>query len=116
MQCQYHTKVQDSSKTEGIVKVGNIRRRTRTVKIRTALSRPCPAELTDNGQLFSEIWTESRHEKIRTDRHRTEFILKVSTESGQQTDIGHDFPGNPDKNETVLSADVWLGIKYYLWK
>ena len=50
MQCQYQTKKQDSSKTEGIVKVGNRRRRTKTVKIRTALPRPCPAEQTDNGQ------------------------------------------------------------------
>ena len=28
------------------------RRRTRTMKVRTALSRPCPAGQTDNGQLF----------------------------------------------------------------
>ena len=28
------------------------RRRTRTVKVRTALSRPCPAEQTDTGQYF----------------------------------------------------------------
>ena len=32
------------------------RRRTRTVKVRTALSRPCPAGQTDNGQLFPKIW------------------------------------------------------------
>ena len=67
MQCQYQTEIQDSSKTEGIVKVGNIRRRTRTVKIRTALSRPCPAEQTDNGQKLDRNRietgqrTESRH-------------------------------------------------------
>ena len=54
------------------------RRRTRTVKIRTALSRHCPPGQTDNGQLFSII----------------------RTESGQQTDTGHDFPENPDKNKT----------------
>ena len=63
-------------------------------------------------------------EKIRTDRHRTAFFLKIRTESGQrtdsrqtksgqtdtgqkirtesgqQTDTGQDFPENPDKNET----------------
>ena len=37
------------------------RRRTRTVKVRTALSRPCPAGQTDNGQLFPKIRTESGH-------------------------------------------------------
>ena len=25
---------------------------------------------------------------------------KIRTDSGEQTDTGHDFPGNPDKNET----------------
>ena len=38
--------------------------------------------------------------KIRTYRHRTGFFTKFRTESGQQTDTGHDFPENPDKNET----------------
>ena len=71
------------------------RRRTRTVKVRTALSFPCPAGQTDNGQSFFL--------KIRTEFwHPTE---SEQTESGQ-TDAGR----NPDKNETrtVLSADVWL--------
>ena len=49
------------------------RRRTRTVKVRTALSRPCPAGQT-TGIFFS--------------------IIRI--ESGQQTDTGHDFPENPD--------------------
>ena len=74
--------------------------------------------------------------KIRTDRHRTAFFLKIRTksrqlteprqtesgeidtgqkiwtESRQKTDTGHDFLENPDKNETrtVLSADVWSGF------
>ena len=54
------------------------RRRTRTVKVWIALSRPCPTGQTDNEQRFS----------------------KIRTESGQQTDTGHDFPENPDKNKT----------------
>ena len=64
------------------------RRRTRTPKVRTALSRPCPAGQTDKGQRFLEIpdriRTADRMEtdRIRTDRHRTRF------------------PENPDKNET----------------
>ena len=59
------------------------RRRTRTVTVRTALSRPCQAEQTDKGQLFSKIrtesgqWTGSSQNKIRTDRHRTEFFYKI---------------------------------------
>ena len=36
----------------------------------------------------------------RTDRQRTEFFLKIRTESGQRTDTGQDFPENPEKNET----------------
>ena len=52
------------------------RRRTRTVKVRTALSRPCPAGQTDNGQLFFET------ENVRQDRHRTRF----SGKSGQKRD------------------------------
>ena len=38
----------------------------------------CPAGRTDNGHVFS----------------------KIRTESGQQTDTGHDFPEDPDKDET----------------
>ena len=60
--------------------VGRIRRRrTRTVKVRTALSCLCLAGQTDNGQ---------------------SFFTKFRTKSGHQTDTGQDFPENPDKNET----------------
>ena len=94
--------------------VGIRRRRTRTVKVRTALSRPCPAGQTDNGQLFfynpdrierGKIWTD-RHrtenpDRIRiADRHRTRF----SGKSGQKRD--------KDRTRTVLSADDWLGLDY----
>ena len=48
------------------------RRRTRTVKVRTALCRPCPVEQTDNGQLFYWIRTADRNE----------------TEKSGQTDTG----------------------------
>ena len=41
--------------------------RTRTVKVRTALSRPCPAIQTDKGKFFFK-----NPERIRkSDRHRT---------------------------------------------
>ena len=50
--------------------------RIRTVKVRTALYRPCPTGQTDNGQFFSKIRIE------------------------QLTDTGYDFPENPDKSET----------------
>ena len=49
----------------------------------------------------------------RTDRHRTGFFTKFSTESGQrkefwqQTDTGHYFPEMPDKNETRTGQEQW---------
>ena len=56
----------------------HVRRRwTRTPKILTALSRPCPAGHTNTGQHFSKnpdrIRTADRikTDRIRTDRHRT---------------------------------------------
>ena len=52
--------------------------RTRTVKVRTALSHPCPAGQTDNGQLLF---------------YNPDRIRKADR-------IGYDFPENPDKNET----------------
>ena len=85
---------------------------------------------TDTGQHFFKKSGQNpdsgqdRDKKIRTDRHRTAFFLKIRTESrqltksrqtesgqtdtgqkirtesGQRTDTGHDFPENPDKNET----------------
>ena len=88
---------------------------------------------TDNiSTIYRQIPDRLFLNKIRTDRHRTAFFLKIRTksrqlteprqtesgeidtgqkiwtESGQQTDTGHDFLENPDKNETrtVLSADV----------
>ena len=102
--------------------------RTGTVKVRTALSRPCSESFflksvqnPDSGQ--------NRDRKMRTNRHRTAFFTKFRTESGQhrdrqnpdrQTDIGqrirtesvqrtesrqqtytgHDFLEIPDKHET----------------
>jgi len=50
-----------------------------------------PAGQTYNGQFFSKIWTESR---------QIESGQKIQTQSGQQTDAGHDSPENTDKNET----------------
>ena len=78
------------------------RRRTRTVKVWTALSRPCPAGQTDNGGFFSKIRTESgqRTDSRQTESGQTDTGQKIRTESGQQTDTGQDFPENPDKNET----------------
>ena len=108
------------------------RRRTTTVKVRTALSRPCPAGQTDNGQLFynpDRIRTADRIEtgKIRTDRHRTWFFTKFQTESGQTPD--RKSGQNPDSRQTpdtifrkiqtkrdkdrtltVLSVDVSWGV------
>ena len=56
------------------------RRRTRTTKVLTPLSRPCPAWLSDKGQLFSKIRTESG-----------QLTESRQTESRQQTDTGHNF-------------------------
>ena len=69
----------------------NRRRRTGTPKIRTALSRSCPAGQTDNGQLFSKIPDRIRiadrfeTDKIRTERHRTVFFTKIRTKSRHRT-------------------------------
>ena len=63
-------------------------RRTRTVKARTGLSRPCPAGQTDNGQLFSKIWTAESHGK------------RFSGTSEQKR--------GKDRTRKVLSADVYL--------
>ena len=86
------------------------RRRTRTPKVRIALSRPCPAGQTESsGQIETDI--------IRTDRHQTQF----SGKSGQKRD--------KDRTRTVLSADVcfiehgqimtygpeWSGLGCYVW-
>ena len=79
------------------------RRRTRTGKVRTALSCPCPAGETDTGQsFFLKIRTKSGHrtESRQTESGQTDTGQKIRTESGQQTDTGQDFPENPDKNET----------------
>ena len=46
---------------------------------------------TESGQL-----TESR----QTESEQTDTGQKTQAESGQQTDTGHDFSENPDKNET----------------
>ena len=56
------------------------------MKVRTALSRPCPAGQTENGQFFSKIRTESG-----------QMTESRQTESRQQTDTGYDFPENPEK-------------------
>ena len=65
------------------------RRRTRTVKVRTDLSRPCPTGQTDNGQLFSIIRTESGQNRTESrQKKRTGFLTKFRTESGQRTDTG----------------------------
>ena len=97
-----------------VIQVQTRRRRTRTVKVRTALSSSYPAGQTDNGQLFcynpDRIRTESRQEK-RTERHRTGFVTKFQTESGQltesrqQTDTGHDFPENHTKTRQGQDTD-----------
>ena len=57
------------------------------MKVRTALSRPYPAGQTDNGQLFSKIWTAERH------------LRRFSGNSEQKRD--------KDRTRTVLSAVVW---------
>ena len=54
------------------------RQRTKTVKVRTALSCPCPAGQTDSGQFFSKIRTADR---IETGEIRTK------TRQGQNTTI-----------------------------
>ena len=60
-------------------------RRTRTVKVRTALFRFYPAGQTDSGQLFllnpDRIRTADRIEadRIRTDRHRTQNPDRIQT-------------------------------------
>ena len=77
------------------------RRLTRTPKVRTALSRPCPAGQKDSGQrFFIKSGQNPGADRISTDRNWTAFFLKIRTESGQQTDTRPDFPENPDKNET----------------
>ena len=73
------------------------RRRTRTPKVRTALSRPCPAGQTDNRQRFFEnsgqkIRTENRYKKSRQNpdsRQITDTIfrkIRTKTGHGQDTD------------------------------
>ena len=78
-------------------------------RIRTADRIETDRILTDRhrAENLDRIGTADR---IETDRIRTDTGQKIRTESGQQTDIGHDIPKNPDKNETrtVLSADVCL--------
>ena len=78
------------------------RRRTRTVKVRTALSRPCPVGQTDNGQLVSIIRTESgqRTESRQTEYGQTnidqDFFTKFWTECGHRTE-------NPD----TIFRKIW---------
>ena len=76
--------------------------RTRRRRSRTALSRPYPVGQTDNGQFFSKIRAESSQltESRQTESGQTDIKQKIQTESVQQTDTGHDFLENSDKNET----------------
>ena len=71
-----------------------IRWRTRTLKVRTPLSRPCPTGQAGND--FSKIRTESRQltESRRTKTGQTDTGQKIRTQSGQ------DFSDNPETNET----------------
>ena len=70
------------------------RRRTRTVKVRTALSRLVWPDKQTSDSIFYKILDKIETDRIRTDRHWKE--------SGQQTDTGHGFSGNPDKNQTRI--------------
>ena len=76
------------------------RRRTRTTKIRTALSRPCLAG--QRTAFFRKFRTESgqRTESRQTKSGQKDIAQSFLQKSGQQTDSGHDIPENPDKNET----------------
>ena len=93
----------------------NRRRRTRTVKVRTALSRHCPPGQTDNGQLSSKIRTESgqrtgsSQNKIRTDRHRTAFFYKIP--DGIRTADRIQTPDRSDRKiRTTQSAVPYLVV------
>ena len=74
------------------------RRRTRTVKVWTALSRPCPAGQIDNGGLFSKIRTKSgkRTESRQKKSGQTEMQQHFLQNSGQNSDSGQ----NPDNRHT----------------
>ena len=102
------------------------------MKVRTALSRPCPARQTVNRQrffkpgqstdsglhrdrnsperqisdnIFTKFRTESRQtEPGQTKSGQTDAGQKNRTDSGQQTDIGHDFSANPE-NETRIAHE-----------
>ena len=53
-------------------------------------------QLTESSQIESGQLTELR----QTESGQADTGQKIQTESGQQTDTGHDFPENPAKNET----------------
>ena len=45
-------------------------------------------------------WTELSRQLTKSRQTESRKTDRIRTESGQQTDTGHDFPENPDKNET----------------
>ena len=111
------------------LKVDSRRRWTRTVKFRTAVSRPCLVGQTDNEQFFSKIRTESgqRTESRQKKSGQTDIGIHFLQISGQNSDGGQksdrqnadsgqtpdtifrEIRTKPDKDRkrTVPSADVW---------
>ena len=77
------------------------RRRTRTKKVRTALSCPCPAGQTDSGQSFCEKSGQNPDNGQNRDRQSPDSGQtpdRISGKSGHKRDT--------DRTRTVLSADV----------
>ena len=106
-----HSKILEIQPIHREIHLRSRRRRTRTVKVWTALSRPCPAGETNNGQLFAIIRTADRIEagKIPTDRHRTENPDRMRTTDRHRTRSSGQKRGK-NRTRTVLSADVCWGV------
>ena len=78
------------------------RQRTRSVKVRTALSRLCPAEQTDSGQLFLQKFEQdpdSRQNRDRKnqDRQTSDSIFYEIPDSGQNRDRQNPDRQTPDR-------------------
>ena len=79
-----------------------------------------PDRQTTDNVFFLEIRTESGQltESRQTESGQTDTGQKIRTESGQQTDTGHDFPENQDKNETRTGHGQYCpptsGLNHYV--
>ena len=86
---------------------GYRRRQIRTPKVRRALPHLFLVGQIDNGQRLSEKSGQNpdswqNRDRKNPDRHTSESLTKIRTESGQQTNTGRDFPDKSDKNKIGL--------------